>query len=77
MNVSKIKSELKHGALKRIAKETNLHYITIVNIMNGKNPTSPKFTLVLSKALEVLEEQKQQDAELTAKFNEVVNYGAI
>lgn len=74
MNVQQIKSQLRHGAIKRIAEETNVHYITVVNVMNGKKSNSTKRPIILSKALEVLEEQKKQDAQLSARFNEVVNY---
>ncbi|MGV0931579.1 hypothetical protein ACTS95_14870 [Empedobacter brevis] len=75
MNVQEIKSQLRHGAIKRIAKETNTHYMTVVNVMNGKKSNSTKRPIILSKALEVLEEQKRIDAQLSARFNEVVNYG--
>ncbi|MGV0977841.1 hypothetical protein [Empedobacter falsenii] len=76
MNVSLIKKQLKKSSIKTIIERTKCSQTLVYDILKGARETSPSRDLIISTALDVLEKQKQQDAELTARFNEVVNYGA-
>lgn len=76
MNVELIKNQLKKSSIKTIIERTNCSQTLVYDILKGERKTSPRRDFIIKISLDVLEEQKQQDAQLSARFNEVVNYGA-
>lgn len=75
MNIFLIKNQLKKGSVKNIAERSNCSPVLVYQILRGEKKTSPKRNLIISTSLDVLEEQQKKDAQLSARFNEVVNYG--
>ncbi|MGV0756776.1 hypothetical protein ACTS9E_14500 [Empedobacter brevis] len=75
MNLKLISNQLKKGSIKTIVERSNCSQTLVYEILRGEKKTSPKRNIIISTSLEVLEEQKKQDAQLSARFNEVVNYG--
>lgn len=75
MRIETLRKQLPHGALKEITKRSKVSEVTVRGILNGKILKSTKKTIVVDTAIKFLEEQKKQDAQLSARFNEVVNYG--
>jgi hypothetical protein len=74
MNVSLIKKQLKKSSIKTIIERTNCSQTLVYDILKGERTTSPSRDFIISTSLDVLEEQQKKDAQLSARFNEVVNY---
>lgn len=72
MNLSEIKKQLPHGAIKEIAQRSGLSTTTVSQIFNGIIE-SPKLSEVLKATAEYLKEYKAKENEAVNALNEVLN----
>ncbi len=71
MEITKIKNELPHGAIKVIAGKTGYSTSTICQILKGNK--SPKRATVLTTAAEYLTEYKTKELEAMQALSEAMN----
>jgi len=72
MELQEIKKELPRGAIKKIAKQTNLTVALISKFFNGKIGNSTQKTEILQAAADVLAEYKAKERKANAALQKAL-----
>ncbi|MDY3319142.1 hypothetical protein PG637_08190 [Riemerella anatipestifer] len=72
MKIEELKKRIPRGGLKKIAKRSKLHYITVIDFFNGKKKlkeeTKAELLIVTAKYLKELEAKKEKAKKLISEL---------